>query len=120
MALMGTTIITEPANKAIIRTTVESSSKLDAYVYWIINEKEQDYFYFELISNDPTTHDGTSARIVECVYQEEQEDSRYRSSELFMIIDDWCYRIELKATLPIDYDSYSRLFQKVMAGFHVP
>jgi len=122
MEFLGTVIITEPGNKAVISTSVlpVGSVILDDLVSGVIDYQRQNYLYYELISNDPVTHQGISARIVECVYQEKAEKPRYRSSQLFTIVNGMKYSIELKVTPPADYDSYSQLFQNVMASFHLP
>jgi|GEM_PF-3776540 len=122
MAFIGTVLITEPGNKAVISTSVlpVGEVQLDDLVTGITDYQRQNYFYYEPISNDLVTHQGISARVVEYVYQEEAEKPRYRSSELFTIVNGMKYSIKLSVTPPADFGSYSQLFQKVMSSFHVP
>ena len=112
----------EPGYKAMIITTAFTgvSITLDDAVSGLIDYQKQNYFYYELISNDPATHEGTSARIVEYVYQSDAGLPRYRCIGLFMVINEIRYSVELIVTPPTDYESYSHLFPKIMSSFHVP
>jgi len=117
-----TVLITEPDSKARIITCVlpVGNIKLDALVKGAVDYQKQNYVSFELIADNQVTHGGVDARIIDSVYQEKSEKPLYKSSQLYIVVNEKRYSVELQVTPPENYDSYKAIFQHVLASFHVP
>lgn len=91
---------------------------LDEALTSAISYNKEQGFYYELISYDRITHQGVEARVIEYIFQSDEDSARYYSKDLNIKSGDCRYEVCFRAS-PSDYSSYSSVFDQALASFRI-
>jgi hypothetical protein len=113
-------VIKSPAEKEIISVLINANKglTLDQEVNYYVYATREGSYYYKLVSDENVKHQKIEARLLEVVFQSQEDSQRLNVKELYLMDEGKFYLVRF-ATALADLNSLSPVYQHVFSSFQL-